>query len=228
LKKLITSIILIIISGQLIAQSSVPQIALGAGGGLAQVFAGTQSKKTTLSFYGDASYYPVSGFDVNIEEQSGLLSGISLNKKDGKSFNNNYSASLINIELQARAGIGPDITGFLDFVRNVYAGIGYGIINSNIINVNVTRLNTYAHIRNRLPMVPLKLGYELNIVKNSFDEPLLKLDGCLNFNYVKGKGIDGYYDELAAPYSFYTCGSLGLRYVFSLRHSNPTVYNKFD
>ena len=228
MKKLITGIVLMIISGQLMAQSNVPQIAVGAGGGFAQVFAGTQSQKTTLAFYGDAAYYPVSGFDINIEAQTGLLSGIPLNKKNSKSFNNKYTAGLINIEFQARAGISPDINGFLDFVRNIYVGTGYGIINGNITNISITRPYPVAYVKNTLHMVPLKLGYELNLVKNSFDEPVLKLDGCLNFNYVKGQGLDGYYDKLAAPYSFYSYSSLGVRYAISLRHNNPTAYNKFD
>jgi len=218
----------VIISGQLRAQGSVPQITFGGGGGLATAFAGSQLQKTTTVFYGDAAFYPVAYFNVNIEAQTGVLSGRSLNKKNTKSFDNNYQAVIINGELQARIIIAPDINGFFDVVRNIYVGAGYGLMRGDITYVSLIKPNPIAHIKNTLRVVPFKAGYELNIVKNNYNEPVLKLDGCLSLNYVNGKGIDGYYNKNAASFSFYSYCSLGLRYVISLRHGRARDYNKFD
>jgi hypothetical protein len=228
LNKLVSIIFLIIISGQLRAQNSAPQITFGAGGGIATPFSGTLLQKNTEAFYGDAAYYPWSFFNVNFEVQAGTLSGASSGKRNLKSFTNNFNAEIINGELNLGVIIKPDINVFFDVIRNIYGGAGYGIINGDITNVNIFKPSIIDHIKNTIHIVPIKLGYELTIVRNIYDEPLLRLNGCLNLNYVKGKGLDGYYDKNAAPHSFYTYASLGLRYAISLRHGKARDYNKFD
>lgn len=219
---------MIIISGQLRAQNSVPQITVGAGGGIATAFTGTVLQKNTVAFYGDAAYYPLPFLNVNIEVQAGTLSGASSGTRNRKSFTNTFNTQIINGELQLGVIIKPNINGFFDVVRNIYGGAGYGVLNGDISNVSVNKSAVTAHIKNTLNIVPLKVGYELTIVKNIYEEPVLKLDGCLNLNYVKGKGLDGYYDKNAATHSFYTYVSLGLRYAISLRHGTAKDYNKFD
>ena len=228
MNKLISLIVLIFISGQLKAQSSVPQITVGGGGGVATAFTGTVLQKNTVAFYGDAAYYPLPYLNVNMEVQTGSLSGTSAGTRNRKSFTNNFNAEIINGELQLGVIIKPDINGFFDVVRNIYGGVGYGVLNGDISNVNIREPAVTDHIKNTLNIIPLKVGYELNIVKNIYQEPVLKLDGCLNLNYVKGEGLDGYYDKNAAPHSFYTYVSLGLRYAISLRHGTAKDYNKFD
>ncbi|WP_295674702.1 hypothetical protein, partial [uncultured Mucilaginibacter sp.] len=128
MNKLVVIILLIIISAQLRAQSSVPQITVGAGGGIAAAFSGTVLQKNTMVFYGDAAYYPWSFFNVNLEVQAGTLSGASSGKRNLKSFTNNFNAEIINGELNLGVIIKPDINVFFDVVRNIYGGAGYGVI----------------------------------------------------------------------------------------------------
>lgn len=228
MNKLISFIVLLFISAQLKAQSSVPQIAFGAGGGVATAFTGTVLQKNTIAFYSDAAYYPLPYLNVNIGVQAGSLSGTSSGTRNRKSFTNNFNAEMINGELQLGIIIKPDINGFFDIVRNIYGGAGYGVINSDITNVNIFNPAITNHVKNTIHIVPIKVGYELTIVKNIYQEPLLRLNGCLNLNYVKGEGLDGYYDKNTAPHSFYTYVSLGLGYAISLRHGAAKDYNKFD
>lgn len=228
MNKLVSLIVLILISGQIKAQSDVSQIAVGAGSGLATAFAGSVVQNKTVVFYGNVAYYPEPYLNVNMEVQAGTLSGAAAGKKPHKSFTNNFNAEIINGELQMGLIIKPDINGFFDIVRNIYGGVGYGVLNGNINNVNIANTSLTDHVKNTLHIVPLKMGYELTIIKDIYEDPVLKLNGCLNLNYVKEKGIDGYYDKYAAPHSFYTYASLGLKYAISLRHGKAKDYNKFD
>ena len=120
------------------------------------------------SFYGDAAYYPWSFFNVNLEVQAGTLSGASSGKRNLKSFTNNFNAEIINGELNLGVFIKPDINVFFDVVRNIYGGAGYGVINGDITNVNISKPAIIDHIKNTIRIVPLKLGYELTIVRNIY------------------------------------------------------------
>lgn len=228
LDKLVSIIFLVIISGQLRAQKSVPQITVGGGGGISTAYGGAVLRENNVAFYGDAAYYPLPYLNVNLEVETGTLSGAAAGKKPLKSFTNKFNAEIINGELQMGLIIKPDINGFFDIVRNIYGGVGYGVLNGDINNVNVANASVTDHVKNTLHIVPLKVGYELTIVKDIYEDPELILNGCLNLNYVKEKGIDGYYDKYAAPHSFYTYASLGLKYAISLRHGKAKDYNKFD
>ena len=228
MNKLFSFIILMFIGGQISAQSNISQIVFGTGAGVAMAFDGATSPKPTLAFYGDAAFYPVAYLNLNVEGQAGTLSGAVLNSKDRKRFNNNFKAVMINGELQAGAFIEPGKNSFLDLVRNIYAGIGYGLINNHVTNVNILKPKVTDQVNNTLHMVPFKLGYEYNLIKNSSNEPVLKVDASLALNYIDSRGLDGYYDHYSKSINFYTYYSIGLRYAISLNHLGERSYNKFD
>jgi hypothetical protein len=77
-------------------------------------------------------------------------------------------------------------------------------------------------------VVPLKLGYEFNLIKNSDNDPVLKADASLALNYIDGRGLDGYYDSFSKSINVYTFYTVGLRYAISLGHPGERSYNKFD
>ena len=77
-------------------------------------------------------------------------------------------------------------------------------------------------------MVPFKLGYEYNIIRNSANEPVLKVDASLVLNYIDARGLDGYYDHYSKSINFYTYYAIGLRYAINLNHIGERSYNKFD
>jgi hypothetical protein len=210
------------------AQTNVPQITFGGGDGLASAFTGTTLQKTTLAFYGDAAFYPAPYLNLNIEGQAGSLEGAAPNNKNRKSFNNNLRAVVINGELQAGAFIAPDKGSFSNLVRNIYVGTGFGLISSNITNINIVNSKVTDHVTNTLHMVPFKLGYECNIIKNSYNNPVLKVDGYLTLNYIDARGLDGYYDHYSKSINFYNYYAIGLRYAISLYHIGARSYNKFD
>jgi len=215
---------LVLVWGQAKAQRNIQQVTFGGGSGIAMAYTGTVLQKMTVAFYSDVAFYPLPYININLEAQAGLLSGASLNKKNRKSFNNNYQAAIINVELQAGMFIAPYKNSFLDRVRNFYAGTGYGLIHSEISNVNIINTEVTDHITNTLHIVPVKLGYEFGIIKNSYDEPILRANLSFTLNYINQKGLDGYYDAYAKSGSFYNYYAIGLRYAIILRHGRSKSY----
>jgi hypothetical protein len=216
-RKIVLFFILIIISGSLSAQSNVQQITFGGGAGVTIAYTSAQVQKVTSAWFADAGYYPVPCFDINIEEQVGSLAGtpLSAHSNNLKSFNNNYHAAILNAELQPVMLFDYQQNDFLNAIKNAYIGAGFGLINNNITNTIILPPHGTAYIKNTLRIIPVKLGYEFNLL-NRYGEPVLKIDLIDGFNYTIGKGLDGYYDSYSKGFYFYSYYAIGVRYAFSL------------
>jgi len=226
LKYIVALFVLIIFSERLKGQGSIPQITLGGGIGIARAYAGTELQYTHLAWFAEAGYYPVSDIEINAEEQIGTFSGSSLhpNGANPKSFINNYSASIFNVNVVPIVFLNDKQSDLAHALKNIYLGTGFGLLFSNITNVNYYNIQATDHITNFLPIVPMKLQYEYSLM-NSSQEPVLKLDLASTFYYAIGKGIDGYYDSHAKGGAFYNFLNIGIKYPFSLIGSG-SPYNK--
>ena len=215
--------------GAVIAQTSYQQITLGGGLGGATAYAGANSPKTDLAFYVDAAYYPIPLFNIGLQGQSGMLGGARApNSINPKSFKNTYQAAMLTGQLYLGVFYQEGASSFLNALRNFYGGAGYGVIANNIYNTDISAAKITNHVTNTLHMVPVTGGYEFNILKNKFNEPLLKANFSSAFYYIIGKGLDGYYDNNSKSFDFYTFYAIGLKYTIILHANHGRSYNKFD
>ncbi len=229
LTKLYFCLFLICVFSDVGAQTRYQQFTAGGGAGAATAYAGADLPQTHAAFYADIGYYPFSVFNIELEGQSGTLSGVSAaNSKSLKNFNNNYKAVILDANLYLGVFFDAQKNKFLNVIKNFYGGAGYGIIAGSINNVEIPITGAANHINNTLKIIPFKAGYEYDILRNNYNEPLLKIDLSARLNYVLGQGLDGYYDTYAKAYSFYAFYNVGIKYTFIIHSTYGKSYNKFD
>jgi len=226
LKRIYLIIVSIIISGRLQAQDNFQAISVGGGAGMATAYTGAPVQKNTHALYADAGFYATPFININIEGQKGTLAGGAY-KKNFKSFDNDYRALMVNVELQAGQFFGEQPAGLLKAASGIYIGTGYGFLNNNIINQNISKPTVTDNVKNTIGVIPTKLGYELNLLKVN-EEPALKIDFWYTFNYTVGKGLDGYYDTYSKAFNFYNYYAIGVRYAIIIRHKPIRNYNRYD
>jgi len=229
LNKIFLTAVCLFSSGTIIAQTSYQQITLGGGPGAATAYAGADVPKTDVAFYVDAAYYPIPLFNIGFQGQSGMLGGTAAPKSiNFKSFKNTYQAVTLTGQLYLGVFYEDGKNSVLNALRNFYGGAGFGVMASNIYNVDITAPKITDHVTNTLRMVPITGGYEFNILKNKFNEPLLKANFSSAFYYIIGKGLDGYYDNNSKSFDYYTYYAIGLNYTIILHGYHGRNYNKFD
>lgn len=205
------------------------QLTFGAGGGLAAAYAGAPIAQTNPVFYVDAAYYPFPLVNAGVELQDGQLSGTTtLQNRNHKAFTNNYKAVVLDANLFLGAFFQPGGSGFFNIIRNFYAGAGYGDMINQINYLSLGVNSAPNRESNNLRMIPFKLGYEYNIINDRFSEPVLKLDLSFRFNYIIGKGVDGYYDNYTRSFDFYNFYAVGLKYTIVMHHTFGRGYAGYD
>ena len=229
LTKLYIFFFLLFVFSSASAQTRYQQFTAGGGAGAAKAYAGADVPKINTAFYADIGYYPFSVFNIELEGQSGTLSGVSsFNSRSLKNFNNNYQAVILDANLYLGVFFDAQKNSFLNVIKNFYGGVGYGVISCSINNVEIPITGAINHVNNTLKIIPFKAGYEYDIFRNSYNEPLLKIDVSARLNYVMGQGLDGYYDSYAKAYSFYAFYAVGIKYTFIIHSTYGKSYNKFD
>ena len=229
MNKLLLIAICLFFPGAIIAQTSYQQLTLGGGPGVATAYAGADIPKTDLAFYLDAAYYPIPLFNIGLQGQSGMLGGSAVPKSiNVKSFKNTYQAVMLTGQLYLGVFYQEGANTFLNALRNFYGGIGFGVMDNDIYNTDISTPKVTDHVTNSLRMVPITGGYEFNILKNKFNEPLLKANISSAFYYITGKGLDGYYDNNSKSFDYYTYYAIGLKYTIVMHANHGRSYNKFD
>jgi len=229
LTKLYLFVFLLFVFSGASAQTRYQQFTTGGGAAVATAYAGAGVPQTNAAFYAGIGYYPYPVFNIELEGQSGTLSGVSMpGAKNLKNFNNNYKAVILDANLYLGVFFDAQKNGFLNVIKNFYGGIGYGVIAGSINNVEIPITGNINHVNNTLKMIPFKGGYEYDILRNKYNEPLLKIDVSATLNYVMGHGLDGYYDSYAKGYSFYAFYNVGIKYTFIIHSTYGKSYNKFD
>ena len=228
LTKIYITLLLLFVFSSLGAQTRYQQFTLGAGAGAATAYAGANQPQTKAAFYADACYYPWPVFNFGLEAQRGTLSGIpTTDSRNPKDFNNSYNALIVDANLYLGVFFDGQQNGFLNVIRNFYGGVGYGAMFNSINNVDLVNRGATDNVTNTLKVLQFKSGYECTILKNQYNEPLLKADLSTRFYYVNGKGLDGYYNS-AKTYGFYTYYAIGLKYTFIIRTTYGQGYKKYD
>jgi hypothetical protein len=211
------------------AQTRFQQLTLGGGAGIATAYAGADVAQANPAFYANICYYPFQVFNIELEGQSGTLSGVAKpHSRDLKSFSNKYQAVTVGANLYLGAFFDPQKDPFLNVIKNFYGGIGYGVITNSVNNIDLANLSAIDHVNNTLKMIPIKGGFEWTFVRNKYNEPVLKADFSTTFNYTIGHGLDGYYDNYGKSFNFYNYYTVGLKYTIIIKAAYGKDYNKFD
>lgn len=178
-------------------------LAVGFGSSVIRGYTNVAEQNNTLAFNVNFNYYYTPYIPLTAEIQAGRLSGGSRETDPyGRAYENNYAAFIIHGELQLGQVIDYRYSGFLDFIKNIYFGPGFGFIDDNVKNQRTNLIDqgypigTYTfpgkdHSINSL--VSLKLGYEVKFY-NEYDEPYIRLFIEYEHNIVYGEGLDGYDD----------------------------------
>jgi len=217
LKKVALFIIIILSTQNLKAQNDSGLIGLGIGAGPATAYAGAPFVKTNAVYNAAFTYYPSSFFNISIEGQLGQLAGGKIHTTH-LNFTNNFQAGFIEANLQLGTFF-KNSEGFLTKFKNLYGGTGFGLIHNSVTQINATV--DYSH--DITPVIPIKIGYELNLLDH-FDDPQLKIDFSYSLNATIGRGLDGYYGSMPQALKFYAYYSIRIIYPISLGGSNRALF----
>lgn len=210
-------------------QNRYQQVSIDGGGGVSQAFAGAISPQINPAFYGGMSYYPIHDLNFTGLVQGGVLSGNTLPRaEDPKQFRNSYTA--LDAEANVYLGIffNHDNGAFLNALKGFYAGAGFGYMSCRITNAQLKAVDITDHISNNLKFIPLRSGYEFDLLHNQYQEPLLKVILSSTLYYVADRGLDGYYDPTSSARGFFVSYTVGVKYTFAFRGNAGNRYNKLN
>jgi hypothetical protein len=188
---------------------------IGVGYGSTIAKAGEQTLTSANAVDVSFNYHFTPFTSVSLEGQFGQLTGGNAQTDIyAKQFINNYKAFILHTDIQLGEFIDYSHNPFLNGLKNVYGGIGAGILSNNIGNnivFNQATPESYI-IQSTNVLIPLRVGYEFKIF-NHYDEPQFRFDVNYSFNTAFGKGLDGY-SNYTTSVKFYNYLSLGLKYSF--------------
>lgn len=229
MNKLYVFLALVLACGAASGQTRFQQITIDGGVGATQAYAGAASSPINPAVYGGLSYYPIPDIYLQAAAQAGLLAGHPLQgAPDRKSFSNKYMG--FDADVNVRLGIFFDYQNndFLNVIKNFYAGAGIGYMSCRITNAEVSSYGTTDHLSNNLKYMPIRTGYEFNLLHNQYGTPLLKINLSTTFYYVADRGLDGYYDPSSKPWSLYMSYSVTAKYTFTFHGLYGHRYNRYD
>ena len=154
-----------------------------------------------IGFNLNATYNYNPFLPIEAELQIGQLSGgglaPNLDPYD-RVYDNHFIALTVHADFQLGAGIDYSNSGFLNFVKDFYAGTGFGLISNQN---KVQRVQLYYNPGYIFPghdnsidfMVPIRVGYEIKIF-DDYNQPSFAIDLDYTHNLAFGEGLDGYDD----------------------------------
>jgi hypothetical protein len=208
-------------------------LGVGFGSSIIRGYTNLRKQNNTLAFNANFNYYYTPYIPFSAEIQGGRLWGGSrVTDPSAREYENNYFALIIHADLQLGQVIDYQYSGFLNIIKNLYIGPGFGLIDDNVKNQRTNLLNTGYAIgtytfpgsdKSIDPLICLRAGYEIKFY-NQYDEPYIRLDFEYEHNIVYGEGLDGY-DDPANHFKNnypdqYSEITIGIKYNFGLIRSN--------
>jgi hypothetical protein len=169
----------------------------GIGASLNQVYGDAETIPTTRAYHANFNYNQTPFINYIVEFQFGKLAGgDSIKNLSGRQFSNNFKSLAFRAQLQAGEFVDYSQSGFMNILKNFYAGAGIGIIYNNMTEVSrystlLPGFYTPGKAKSNNLFLPGRVGYELKIF-NNYNEPYIKIDLAYQFNFVLGDDIDGY------------------------------------
>jgi hypothetical protein len=205
------------------AQSNFQQLTVGIGAGPAMAYAAAPVVKTNAASNGNIAYYITPFFTIALEGQIGKLAGGAVEAGD-ISFSNSYQALMFESTVQLGIFLNESESSFANAVKGFYLGAGYGYIH-NRVNIDINDDNVYTH--NTVPMVPVLVGYEFNLI-NEAGRPRLKVDFSYSYNTTFGKGLDGYKGPISQSNKLYFYYAVKFKYAINLIQSYGRHHIRYD
>jgi hypothetical protein len=223
MKKVSTTVIALLLCMNVMAQSNFYKISIGGGIGYTHSFTDVKKHDFDLAGYGTLDYHFTPFFSLGAEIQKGQIVGGSIETDPfERQFINSYAAATINTKVALGAFINYNSGYFSNFAKDVYLGVGAGIIRNRMKSVVRFQESNPLY---RFPgdnysndiVLPFNLG--TNIYFRSFSGfPRLAININLQTNVTIGEGLDGYNDSSekfknSSPdiYNYY---SVGVKYHF--------------
>jgi hypothetical protein len=214
-----TTLILFLLSINLIgfAQTNFYKLSIGGGAGGTIAFADLQKKTIGFAGYGTIDLNITPFVSIGLEVQKGELAGGDiLFDPYNRQFINKYLAGNINLKVQ----LGEFLTSyqlrndFLNNIKGLYAGVGFGYIKNKISNVRFYDINYYPGAdQSTEGIVPINLGINFNLPdKWGYDRFVINAN--LQTTIAIGEGLDGYGHDPIEHNDIYSFLSAGIKYNF--------------
>lgn len=191
------------------------QFSIGAGIGSTTAYGNTETTVNKSAYNLNFNYNISPFFALTLEGQMGTLAGGNATDFSARIFSNDYKAAIFHADLQAGELIDYEHNDALNSLKNLYAGVGIGVLNNSIsyiqtvVPAGTSNLTVYPYIKSSTNLlVPVRLGYEFKIF-NSYQMPQYRLDFAYSFNTAFGKGLDGY--TTLSTIKFYSYISVGVK-----------------
>jgi hypothetical protein len=198
------------------------QYAVGVGASYIRGYTNLNQQDNHTSQSATFTYYYTGYIPLTAEIQSGTLSGGNLiTDASNRFYINHYIALIFHGDFQLGQIMDDNEGVFLDFMKNFYAGTGFGFVaNNNKVQRIAISDPTYVFPGKDQSinlMVPIRAGYEYKFY-NRYNEPSVRIYAEYEHNLVFGEGLDGYDDP---PNHFknnnlnqYRQISIGIKYDF--------------
>jgi len=227
LKKYILLIVIAFACFKANAQGADSYHSYGIGFGVsgARPMADLKKQFNDMAFNANLTYFYNRYVPIVLEFQVGKLRGggnTIAEDKDTRRFENKYKALMFHIDYQLGDAIDDyNPSGFMKFLKNLYGGIGAGVI-FNKVDANRLSAIEAGYVfpgkdKSNNLIVPLRIGYEIKVY-DEYDTPILGIDIGYQHNVIFGEGLDGYDDP---TFKFknnaldqYRQLTIGLRYNF--------------
>jgi len=173
------------------------QYDFGASIAFNSYFGDTQTSVGTKSVNFNFDFNQTAFVNYILEVQTGTLKGGDATLDQlGRQFSANYTYYAFRLQVQAGELIDYSRSPVFNALKNLYAGVGIGMVYSNITSINrySTQLAGYYTPGNNSAsqlFFPARIGYELKIF-NKNQRPDYKIDVGYQYNIVFGDQLDGF------------------------------------
>jgi hypothetical protein len=172
------------------------QYDIGFGGIVNKVYGDAEYTTRTPSGYVNFTYNHTPFVNYVAEFQAGILKGGHPETASGRYFKNAYKSLVLRGQLQAGEFLNYSRSPIFNVLKNFYVSSGFGYVVNDITEVNreslvVPDFYTGGEDKSSELYIPARLGYELKIF-NRFNEPSVKIDLGVQYNYVFGDNLDGF------------------------------------
>jgi len=173
------------------------QYDIGFGIGMNTAYGDAETTTSTKSYHFNFTYNYSPFINYIIEAQFGQLKGgDSLTTYSGRQFNNNFSAVMFKVQVQAGEIMDYSQSNMSNFFKNVYISTGVGFVVNHITDISrystlIPGYYTPGLNNSNEILIPAKIGYEIKFF-NRFEQPSIKLDLGYQYNFVLGDELDGF------------------------------------
>jgi len=215
MKKVSTTVIVLLLCMNAIAQSNFYKLSISAGVGSTHSFTDVKKHDFDMAGYGNLEYHFTPFFSFGGQLQKGQIVGGSVETDPHhRQFVNAYASATVGGKLALGALMDYSRNSFSNFAKDLYVGAGAGVIHNRMKSIARSQVGSgYVFpgkdSSNDL-VFPFDLG--LNIYFKSYSGmPRVAINFNIQTNITIGEGLDGYDDSSTR-----------------FKNGNPDIYNYYS